>query len=128
MSTQANVFNLHNVQLHLLHSTGELGSKAALIYQDAHQTIHFDQEQLHRVTTDLGEEVTVVIRATVDQGSTTFTLVVPRVLLEPNQHIHIDTVGITALHRFSIIPPLNHGQLDSYSVSNLHGSAAVQPF
>jgi len=114
--------------LHISYSTGALGSKAALLYQDTQQTLQFDEQQMRRVPTDLGEEVTVTIRQTVDLGSTTFTLIVPRVALDLSQHVLIETLGITALHRFSIAPALDHGQLDTYSVSKLRGSAAAQPF
>jgi hypothetical protein len=128
MSSQANVFNLHNSSLHISYATGALGSKAGLTYQDALQTLKFDEQQMRRVQTDLGEEVSVTIRLTPDAGSTTFTLVVPSVALEVNQHVHITTIGITALHRFSIAPPLLHGQLVTYSVSRLQGTASATPF
>ena len=128
MSSQANVFSLHTSVLHISYSTGALGSKAELLYQDTQQTLQFDEQHMRKVPTDLGEEVTVTIRQTVDLGSTTFTLIVPRVAVDLNQHVHIETIGITALHRFSLVPAMNKGQLDTYSVSKLRGSAAGQPF
>ena len=128
MATQANVFNLHNSKLHIAYATGALGSKAGLTYQDATQTLQFDESQLRKVATDLSEEVSVTLRLTVDSGSTSFTLFVPRVQLELNQHVHVKTLGITALHRFSIAPALNHGQLDTYTVEKLSGTAAAVTF
>ncbi len=104
-----------------------LGSIAGLTYQDAHQTKQFNEQELRRVSTDLGEEVTVTIVLTVDAGSTTFTLFVPRVALEINQHVHVETIGITSLHRFPLLP-IKHGQLDSYNVVKLHGTASSQAF
>jgi len=86
MPSQANVFNLHNAHLYISYSTGALGSKAELVYQDAQQSLQFDEQKLRRMPTDLGEEVSVTIRQTPDAGSTTFTLMVPRVQLEVNQH------------------------------------------
>jgi hypothetical protein len=128
MSSPANVFNLHNPALHVSYSNGTLGSKVALRYQDAHQTLQFDEANLRRVATDLGEEVSVTIRLTVDAGSTTFTLAVPRVQLDLNQHATIDTFGVTAVHHFSLVPALNHGQQDVYQLTKLRGSAAAVPF
>jgi hypothetical protein len=128
MSSTANVYNLHNTQLHVSYSTGALGSKAGLVYQDAHQTLNFDEQQMRRVPTDLGEEVSVTIHITVDAGSTTFTLVVPKVAVELNQQTHVETIGITALHRFSINPGLLHGQIDTYSVAKLRGSGSAHVF
>lgn len=128
MASQANVFNLHHANIHIAYATGALGSKVGLTYQDATQTLQFDEQQLRRVQTDLGEEVSVTLHLTPDAGSTTFTLVVPRVALDVNQHVHISSIGITALHRFSIAPQLLHGQLDTYSVATLHGTASAIPF
>ena len=128
MPSPANVFNFSSPHLHVSYSTGTLGSILGLTYQDDQQTLQFKDQELRRVSTDLGEEVSVTLRMTVDMGSTTFTLIVPRVALELNQHIPVQTIGITTLHRFSVIPSNNHGQLDSYRVSRLQGSASSQPF
>ena len=127
MSSPANVFHFSSPHLNISYSTGALGSIAGLTYQDAHQTKQFNEQELRRVSTDLGEEVTVTIVLTVDAGSTTFTLFVPKVALELNQHVHVETIGITALHRFPLLP-IKHGQLDSYNVVKLHGTASSQTF
>ncbi len=128
MASQANVFHLHHASLHITYATGALGSKVGLTYQDASQTLHFDEPQLRRVQTDLGEAVSVTLRLTPDAGSTTFTLVIPHVTLDVNQHVPVSTIGITTLHRFSIAPQLLHGQLETYSVATLHGTASAIPF
>ena len=127
MTSPANVFNLSNSNLHITYATGELGSKAGLTYQDAHQTLQFNAQQIRKVSTDLGDEVSVTIRLTVDSGSTSFTLFIPRVALSVNQHLPIHTIGVTAIHR-TLFVPIIHGQLDSYQVENLHGTASPQPF
>jgi len=62
-----------------------------------------------------------------DVGSTTFTLFIPKIALELNQHVHIQTIGITAIHKMPFAPII-HGQLDSYSVVKLQGTASSQPF
>ena len=130
MPAQANIFNLRGSHLHIRYSTGAQGSKATLVYHNAHanQTIKFDEQQLRRASTELGEEVTVTINQTPDLGSTTFTLLVPRVLLDINESIPIETISITTIHNFSIAPSLNHGVLDTYSVAHLHGSASLRTF
>ena len=64
----------------------------------------------------------------VDSGSTTFTLLVPIVNLGPSQQSPIDTVGITTIHRFSIVPAFNHGQTELYKITSLTGSASFIPF
>jgi hypothetical protein len=71
----------------------------------------------------------VTIQMTVDSGSTTFTLLVPRVNLNAlNDSVQITTEGITTHHRFSVIPAAMHGQLDTYSVQALTGTASHVEF
>jgi hypothetical protein len=127
MSSPANIFNFNSPHINVSYATGALGSKAGLTYQDAHQTLQFNDQEIRKVSTDLGEEVTVTIRLTVDVGSTTFTLIIPNIALELKQHIHVQTIGITAIHRLPFAPII-HGQLDSYSVVRLQGTASSQQF
>lgn len=93
-------------------------------YQDASQTLSFSGSDVEVVQTELGQIVSVRIRLTVDSGSTTFSVLVPRVNLVPGQPAPVHTEGITAIHRLSLVPGLNHGQQDQYSVTPLHGTAS----
>jgi hypothetical protein len=93
-------------------------------YQDANVSRTFAGQEVEVVETELGAVVSVVIRLTPDSGSTTFSLLVPRVNLVPGQPAAIHTDGITAIHRLSLVPGLNHGQQDQYSVMSLQGTAA----
>lgn len=93
-------------------------------YQDASQTLSFSGADVEVVQTDMGTIVSVVIRHTVDQGSTTFSLLVPRVNLVPGQPAVIRTDGITAIHQLKLAPGLTQGQQDEYSVTPLHGTAS----
>jgi len=69
----------------------------------------------------------VVIRHTIDSGSTTFTLLVPRVEVAASGSQQVQTVGITATHRFSVVRRFDDGQLDSYEVATLTGTATGKP-
>jgi len=128
MPSEANVFLLSNAQLNISFATGALGSIAGLVYQDASQTLQFDEDQLRRVPTEFGELVTVTIRMTVDTGSTTFTLVVPKVEVPGEQVVPVETIGITTVHRFSPVPAFDLGQRETYSVATLRGTASAVPF
>ena len=128
MSSPANVFNLSSPHINVSYSNGSLGSILGLTYQDDQQTLQFRDQELRRISTDLGEEVTVTLCLTVDMGSTTFTLLVPQVGVELKQTVPVNTIGITTLHRFSLIPSIDHGQLDSYRVVKLQGTASSSPF
>src|SRR4051794_31353899 len=77
-------------------------------YQDATQSLSFSGKDIEVVETELGQVVSVRIHLTVDQGSTTFSVLVPRVNLVSGQPAPIYTEGITALHRFSLAPGLLH--------------------
>jgi hypothetical protein len=80
------------------------------------------------VDTEIGTMVTVTIFKTIDSGSTSFTLIVPHVNLDQATSVPIVTEGITTLHRFSIVPALNHGQTELYTVVRLTGTASAVEF
>jgi len=74
---------------------------------------------------DLGTLVSVTIFLTIDSGSSTFTLLLPRVNLpaQPFSSAPVSTDGITTAHHFSLLPAFQHGQQDFYSVTPLNGTA-----
>jgi hypothetical protein len=76
---------------------------------------------------DLGTLVSVTILLTVDSGSTTFTVLLPRVNLPAPPAlptlVTVATEGITTVHRFSVFPPLLYGQQEFYTVTPLQGTA-----
>lgn len=77
---------------------------------------------------DLGTLVSVTIHMTIDSGSTTFTLLLPRVNLPAPPAlpaaVPVTTDGITTLHRFSTVLALQHGQQETYTVTPLQGTAS----
>jgi len=124
-----NIYHLHGHQLSITYANGQGGAMHSLEYQDASQTLTFNDNQITTQPTDIGTLVTVTTRLTVDSGGTTFTLFVPNVNLPgPNQHVSITTEGILTLHRFSIIPSLMMGQTELYHVTRLTGTAAALTF
>jgi hypothetical protein len=72
--------------------------------------------------------VSVTIDLTVDSGSTTFSLLVPTVNLGNAVSTPISTIGITTHHKFSLIPSLNLGQTEMYTVTQLTGTAEALDF
>src|SRR5207249_5013086 len=121
---QPNLFQLSGSGIHVSFSTSGIDGKPHFSYQDAHQTLSFTGDQIRQVPCDLGTLVSVTIRLSVDQGSTTFSLIVPHVNLPGEQTVPIRTEGITTVHRFSLVPAFNMGQLETYTVRGLHGTAA----
>jgi hypothetical protein len=94
-----------------------------LAYQDAHQSRSFRGDEIRIVDTDLGKLISVTLRMTVDMGSTSYCLVIPRMQILEGTTAAMQTHGVTTLHRFSIVPQLNLGQLDTYTSMPLHGTA-----
>jgi len=125
---QPNIYHLRGAQLSITYSTGTLGSIARFEYQDATQTLIFPENEIRTATSEIGTLVTVTIRKTVDSGSTSFTLLVPTVNLEQTNQATISTVGITTLHRFSLVPSFNRGQTELYTVTALTGTAEAINF
>jgi hypothetical protein len=77
---------------------------------------------------DLGTLVSVTIFLTVDSGSTTFTVLLPRVNLPASPAlpaaVPVTADGVTTLHRFSTVLALQHGQQETYTVTPLQGTAS----
>lgn len=125
---QPNLFQLSGHHLHVSYATSGIDGKPHFTYQDVHQSLNFSGDEIRRDDSDLGAIVSVSIRRTVDQGSTTFSLLVPRVNLGTAQSAAIRTVGITTIHRLSLVPALDQGQQDLYTVTRLGGSASLVQF
>lgn len=96
-----------------------------LTYETSGQTQSFHGGEIRTVAAgDVGTLVSVTIRRTIDTGSTSFTLIVPRVRLGEGQtEGDVEVVGITTRHRFSVVPRFNQGQLDEYGEVTLKGTA-----
>lgn len=92
-------------------------------YKDGNIDKTFSGNQIH-VTEDplLGTIVSVLVFLTVDSGSTSFSLLVPRVNLGTSFAVNISTVGITAQHKFSIVGPVAP-QSDLYTPHVMTGTA-----
>jgi hypothetical protein len=77
---------------------------------------------------DVGTLVSVTIQMMVDSGSTTFTMLLPRVNLPAPPAlpaaVPVTADGVTTLHRFSTVLALQHGQQESYTVTPLQGTAS----
>jgi hypothetical protein len=53
---------------------------------------------------------------------------VPNVNLPASHTAAIETFGVTTFHRFSIVPALNLGQTETYTVTPLCGTASFVLF
>ena len=123
-----NLYQLQGESLHVTFSTSGIDGKPHFTYQDRHETLNFRGDEIRSAETEIGTVVSVSIRRTVDSGSTTFSLLVPNVNLGKDTNVHVVTLGITTVHRFSMIPAFNQGQTETYAVTTLNGSARMVMF
>lgn len=118
-----NMFQLSGHHLHVTYTTTSITGQPTLTYQDPHLAKSFRGDDIRTVECDLGTLVSVTLRMTVDMGSTTFSLFIPRMQIAEGTDASMRTYGVTTLHSFSLIPQASHGQLDTYSVVKLRGTA-----
>jgi hypothetical protein len=99
-----------------------------LFYQDGSVHLRFDGHKIRQVEVpDLGTIISVTTRLTTDTGSTTFSLIVPAVVLSADHSLtSIHTYGITTVHRL-FLGALGIPQRESYSVTPLTGTASDGP-
>ncbi len=121
---QANLYQLSGGGRHVSVALNGIDGRPRFTYQDAHQSLTFQGNEIRQLEGDLGVVASVSIRRTVDQGSTSFSVLLPRVNIPGQQTVPIQTQGITTVHRFSVVPALDHGQLDAYAVTPLQGTAS----
>ena len=119
---EPNLYTLSGKHIHVTYSTSGFDGKPHFTYQDPQQTLNFSGGEIRSIETEVGTLVSVTIRLTVDTGGSTFSVLLPRVNIPGEQAVPIRTVGITTLHKFSIVPVL--GQRDFYKATRLTGSAA----
>ena len=125
---QPNLFALTGSGVHLTYSSTSISGKPQLTYQDTGQTRQFSGDEIRRLDdADLGTLVSVSLVKTVDAGSTSLTVVVPRVALPGGHPVHLHTIAVRGLHQLTVDTP-RVGQLDSYQVLKLHGTASLVDF
>jgi hypothetical protein len=124
-----NVYELKGGQMHIRFSTTSKDGQPYFSYEEGSQSLSFKGSQIRQVKAELGTLVSVTIHMTVDAGSTTFTLLLPKVnLAEQNSTAQIHTIGITTTHRFSVVPAFNHGQTEIYTTTELSGTGSLVAF
>jgi len=115
-----NLYKLHDGAVNITYST--VPGKAYFLYEGPQQqTIESSGDQVRVVNDpDLGTVVSISLQAS-DSGSTTFVLIVPRVVLTGDQSVSVKTMALIASRKPSSSSA--RGQLDTYSTRTLSGTA-----
>ena len=122
------LFQLTGSHIHITYTTSSVDGTPTMTYQDPYQGMAFSEDEIRTVECDLGTLVSVTLRMSVDAGSTSLSVLIPRIRIEHGTLAAIHTECVTTVHRFSAIPSFHPGQLDSYSVAPLHGTAQLAVF
>jgi hypothetical protein len=125
---EPNLFQLSGRDVHVEFSTTGIDGNPHFSYHDAMRSEQFTGEDIEIVDTAAGRLVSVTILQTPDLGTTSFSVLIPAVNLEPIAPLPIHTRGITTIHRSGIAPGLVRGQLDLYTVVRLTGTASLVEF
>lgn len=126
--TTPNLYQLQGGSLTITYSTSGFDGQPHFSYQNGKQVLNFSGDQIRTVGTEVGTLVSVTVLRTIDSGSTTFTVLIPRVNLDSTLSAAIKTEGISTQHKFSMIPSLNLGQTDVYKFTALSGKASFVYF
>ena len=116
-------------EIHIMYTTSSVDGKPRFTYQNGfNPPAVFAGDQIRRVENpDLGTIVSVTIHPTIDTGSTTLSLLIPRISLLSAQEIApITAEAIITVHRIPLIP--TGSQLDTYTACRLHGTARLVLF
>ena len=126
-----NLFHLSGDHLQVTFSTTSISGQPLLTFQAPHHTKSFQGTEIQTVEdTALGTLVTVTMIVKPDVGNTTFTLLIPRIEVNSvGTVVPVRTYGITTVHSIPFLAPGTvQGQMDTYTVTPLHGTAqAVIP-
>ncbi|HEX8096112.1 hypothetical protein [Jatrophihabitans sp.] len=124
---EPNMFQLSGRGVSVSLALTGLTGQPTLTYQDSHHALSFSGDQDITVEDSaLGQLVSVTLVKSIDAGHTSFSVLIPRLNILAGYN-HVETLGITAVHSTSLAG-IGHGQLTTYHVIHLHGTASqIQP-
>ena len=122
--TDANLFDITG-PIRINYSSSSIRGVPLVSYKDADLDLNFQDDEITRSQTPLGELVTVTLDNVVDAFTRTFTLVVPSIRLTRGQEVEFTTLGVETTDRSGafVLPPGPSGILQTYQVYQLRGTA-----
>ena len=105
----------------------KINGPTVLEYEDDEQLREFGPDEVRVVASaDLGTYVSATLTTARDVGSTTATLLLPKVMLGPEESTAVNTKLITTCHNSGVGAP-DARQRDHYTVTALTGEASIGP-
>jgi hypothetical protein len=121
---EPNLFDLKGSGVAITWMTTSITGEPQLTYDDGGQPLTFGPDQLQRSRTPLGRLVTADIEVVPDSHTTSLVLVVPPVNLDGRKPQRVRTVAVVTRRETPFAPELPTGQLQSYKVLRLSGTAS----
>ena len=119
-----NLYQLAGDGIQITYTLSNIAGQPAFNYQDANgNSFNFTGNDIRTEESTLGVLVTVFLLRTVDQGSTTLTLLLPGVNLANTTQQNIQTIAIVTSNLFSILERNTPRQTSTYQIYNLQGTA-----
>jgi hypothetical protein len=131
-AVQVNEANLFDIAgpIHINYTTTSITGTPRLAYKDAELDLNFEDEQITRIQTSLGELITVTLDEEVDAFIRTFTIILPTILVPPGGEIEFDALGIDTIDRTStfVVASTANAVKHTHRVHQLHGNAQEVAF
>lgn len=125
---EPNLYDLKGHGVHVSYSTTSIAGVPLLTVEDRSGTHSFRGDQIRVQDTELGRLVTVTVETVPDLRSVSFSVLLPPFHLDGTEgELHTTAIRTTA--RTSIAGPrLVKGQVNSYEVVDLRGTAKAVAF
>jgi hypothetical protein len=128
-SAQPNLFQLTGEYTQITYSTTSITGQPQFHYQDQQRDVNVTGDDIRSLETEIGTLVTVTLEVIPDLHTLTVSLLVPEINLNEGNESPLSTLAILTTHRTSIGGPgLVEGQLQTYEVVELEGTASLVDF
>jgi hypothetical protein len=122
-----NLYDLFHKTVHVQYAASGIDGKAHLTYRDLRREKHFSGDEIRVEETAAGRLVTVMLEATPDRDTLSFSFFLPTLNIE--REAHVVSVAMYTTSRTSIGGPrLVRGQLESWRTITLSGMARAVTF
>ena len=124
-ATKPNLYELSGDGIKITYTLEPILGGPQFNYDDGKLSRLFKGDEIRTEDTEIGTLVSVTIHLEIDTGSTSFTVVIPKVGLGQSTSEPITTIGITTVHRRRVPGPTPQGQDDLYTVHPMKGTAKI---
>jgi len=124
--TAPNLFELKGTGVAVTYSTTSIDGTPRFTFKKGRQTLNFSGNQITTLAAGIGTLVSVMIASIPDKSTTTFSVLLPAILVSGSNRQAFRTLGITTVAATSIAGV--KGVQQTYKTVLLRGSARVVTF